>query len=291
MSLKEYFNSSVVLPKNENPIDYDSSSNEEAPSQGAVSVRSNEPTLSVASAKLKQQTTIITTPSSNEPSERLTKRFIAGLAEYGLTLEDMKKWKYCGGDTSSHQRYFSMVYPNKHVPAKVKQCICGVKIIENCYITNAEFGADYLVKTLKNPKDSNESALLIIGNCCIKKFVAKKGRTCEDCEEPHQNRIDNKCKDCRAKAKLKKKQQEQEQEENERLKRIIAPYINRIKVKPIFDNFKEEDCIIEAVPNETVKPKIKLCFNYNCNKQIDEKYKYCYSCLMKYREKISIKNL
>ena len=35
-----------------------------------------------------------------------------------------------------------------------------------------------------------------MGNCCIKKFIEKSGRTCERFREPHKNRKNNYSKDC-----------------------------------------------------------------------------------------------
>lgn len=114
-----------------------------------------------------------------ETSIALHKRFIKGLIEYGLTEEEVKKnWRYCGGNQGSHYNYFKLSCPNDDLPAPIYECVCKHFIKENCYITNGE-------------------EILVLGNCCIKRFLSKSGRTCEECDEPHQNRKVNRCNDCR----------------------------------------------------------------------------------------------
>ena len=38
--------------------------------------------------------------------------------------------------------------------------------------------------------------IIVLGNCCIKKFIPSSGRTCEECDEPHRNRKHNICNSC-----------------------------------------------------------------------------------------------
>jgi hypothetical protein len=115
------------------------------------------------------------------PSIQLTNKFIEGLKKYEMSYEDIieSKWEYCGGNRGSHLNYFKLRYPKGNIPDSVDECVCGHKISENCYIT-----------------DGNE--ILVMGNCCIKKFIKKSGRTCEKCGNPHKNRVVNKCNDCRS---------------------------------------------------------------------------------------------
>ena len=115
-----------------------------------------------------------------EASKALTERFIKGLKEYDLTFEEITsgKWSYCGGDTGCHYKYWKLCCPNQETPEKTKWCVCGHPIVENCYITDGP-------------------TILILGNCCIKKFIPKSSRTCEICKEPHKNRKDNLCNKCR----------------------------------------------------------------------------------------------
>lgn len=110
----------------------------------------------------------------------LTQRFIEGLRSHNLSYEDIKegKFKYCGGDTSRHHNYFKMNFGNKSIPAHTDEYVCGHKIKENCYITDGK-------------------QILVLGNCCIKKFIPKCGRSCELCGSSHKNRIVNRCNQCR----------------------------------------------------------------------------------------------
>ena len=114
----------------------------------------------------------------------ISKRFIKGLEEYNLTLEEIQSgsWKYSGGDTGSHLNNFILINKKKPDFGKKYNCICGHHIDENCYITN---GTDFLT----------------LGNCCIKRFLPKDKtcKTCEKCGIPHKNRKNNLCNDCKRK--------------------------------------------------------------------------------------------
>lgn len=113
--------------------------------------------------------------------KQLTEKFILGLKKYNLSLEDIQKtnWKYCGGDRGRHLNYYKLMFKDKSKPNHANKCVCGHEIKENCYITNGE-------------------QTLVLGNCCIKKFIIKNTRTCEMCDKPHKNRKVNRCNDCRA---------------------------------------------------------------------------------------------
>jgi hypothetical protein len=115
------------------------------------------------------------------PSIQLTKRFIEGLKNYNLTYDEIVNgnWKYCGGRSGRHLNYFKLSCKDEELPEQVNECVCGHKISENCYITNGE-------------------EILILGNCCIIKFIPKSSRTCEKCESPHKNRKVNQCNRCRS---------------------------------------------------------------------------------------------
>jgi len=116
----------------------------------------------------------------NKMRIELSKQFEKGLYDYGLTMEDMKKFYYCGGNIGCHHNYFIKSCPNDDLPDLVDRCVCNHLIRENCYVTDGE-------------------RILIVGNCCIKRFLPKEnsGRTCEICRQPHRNRKDNKCNNCR----------------------------------------------------------------------------------------------
>ena len=109
-------------------------------------------------------------------------RFKQGLIDRGFNPDDIiKNWKYCGGDTENKDKnYFKTYFKNIEVliDEKEEYCVCGHAITNNCYITNDE-------------------EILVIGSCCIKKFIKNKTRTCEKCNEPHNNRACNRCNNCR----------------------------------------------------------------------------------------------
>jgi hypothetical protein len=113
-------------------------------------------------------------------------RFKKGLKDnYDMDYETIKiDWKYCGGDTGRHLNYYRLCYKKAKLPEHHNYCVCGHFITENCFITD-------------------NKQLLVLGNCCIKAFLVKNGRTCEDCGNSHKNRIINKCNDCKNKEKYK----------------------------------------------------------------------------------------
>ena len=116
-------------------------------------------------------------PKRRNPS----RRFINGLSLYNLTLDDLQRdWKYCGGECGSHWSYFKVACKGEELPIHEAKCICGHRITENCYITDGIY-------------------FLILGNCCVKRFIPKSGRTCADCGRTHRNRRDNLCILCRKK--------------------------------------------------------------------------------------------
>ena len=106
-------------------------------------------------------------------------RFIKGLNKHGLNFEDVSNnWKYAGGDTGRHFNYYKLCHSQLEFPGHEDVCICSHPIFENCYITNGD-------------------KFLVVGNCCIKRFIKKATRTCDTCGEPHKNRTVNRCNQCR----------------------------------------------------------------------------------------------
>jgi len=110
----------------------------------------------------------------------ISKRFENGLKKFGVTMDDLKNFKYCGGDKGTHLNYYKICFPHEDLPDEEEKCICGHRISENCYITNG-------------------NVCLTIGNCCIKKFISpdQQKRTCKKCGKVHRNRKDNYCRVCR----------------------------------------------------------------------------------------------
>ena len=114
----------------------------------------------------------------NKHTLSLHARFIEGLKKYNLAFEEMANWKYCGGDYASHLKYFQLLYPGKELPDHVDRCVCDHEIVRNGYIT-----------------DGNQ--ILVLGSCCINRFITHSSRTCELCNKPHKNRNVNLCNTCK----------------------------------------------------------------------------------------------
>lgn len=99
--------------------------------------------------------------------------------KYDVTHFDMNEWRYTGGNKSSrHVNYWKLTQGDKPFPPYEEYCVCGHKIQEQCYITN-------------------DTVIVVVGNCCVKRFITHSTRTCKKCNKSHQNRKDNLCKDCR----------------------------------------------------------------------------------------------
>jgi hypothetical protein len=118
-------------------------------------------------------------------------RFKNGLFDwYNITYEDLiENYVYCGGDgdnndkrSKRHLNYWCMLFGNQKLPCKHFECVCGIRIKENCFVM-----------------DSTKTKFVHMGNCCIKRFMPenKSGRTCEICNESHRNRKYNLCNDCK----------------------------------------------------------------------------------------------
>ena len=106
--------------------------------------------------------------------------FYKGLQKYFISFDDIQNgiWKYAGGTEGRHLNYFHLTFPNRDMPTRAEFCVCGHKITENCFITDGE-------------------KIVVLGNCCIKKFVPKSSRTCSKCGKEHKNRTVNRCNECR----------------------------------------------------------------------------------------------
>jgi hypothetical protein len=106
--------------------------------------------------------------------------------------ELLENYVYCGGardSRQSHANYFLLFFDGDPppYPDHEETCVCDHYIKENCYITD---------------KRDKKNCLVVLGNCCIKRFIPASGRTCSECGDPHQNRRDNYCADCRENLKF-----------------------------------------------------------------------------------------
>lgn len=111
--------------------------------------------------------------------------FVDGLKnKHNLTMEEFtQNYKYAGGNFGSHYNYYNK-YMNFEMPMTEFECVCGHKIERNCYMYN---------------KDNDHC--VVVGCECINRFIPKeiRSRTCEICDEPHRNRITNRCNKCKVK--------------------------------------------------------------------------------------------
>lgn len=96
--------------------------------------------------------------------------------------EIVENYVYCGSDsdTDYFNLFFDMNPPIQ--PDHKSECICEHKIQNNCYITD---------------KRNKRNSIIVVGNCCMKRFLPYSGRTCSVCSSAHKNRKDNYCNDCR----------------------------------------------------------------------------------------------
>jgi hypothetical protein len=111
----------------------------------------------------------------------LKTKFIKGLLKHNLTYDYFcKNFYYCGGNFGSHLKYYRLKNGNIiPLPPFCGSCVCSKEIVKQCYVTDG-------------------TKQLVLGKCCIKLFC-KNGvsRTCKLCKEPHKNRKDDYCKECR----------------------------------------------------------------------------------------------
>jgi hypothetical protein len=159
----------------------------------------------------------------------LTQKFLTGLKrKYNLTIDDIIKqdYRYAGGtpdeNNPSHYNYWKMLVNDKpylKMPDYMGSCVCDHDIKNNCFIIN------------------KDDKLLVLGNCCIKKFIPNSGRTCGKCGEPHRNIKFNLCNECKQYAcKICGKDKEKEY-----YKSCRKCYINKINNKE--DDEKDEENI------------------------------------------------
>jgi hypothetical protein len=162
--------------------------------------------------------------ADHTPSATLTEKFIRGLESYSITFSEvfLSQWRYCGGDKGPHRNYYKLTHPDYELPPHTDECVCGHPIKENCYITDGE-------------------QFLVLGNCCIKKFLKKEnsGRTCGRCGQPHKNRSDNLCKACRE--IIKKEAREREEEERRKLRELMMKLEEEKRQRQEEQRKKEEE--------------------------------------------------
>jgi len=193
--------------------------------------------------------------------------FEKGLSMYGLSLEDIKSWEYCGGNENSpSESYFNdFVKKFGHMahPECQYNCVCGHKIVTNCYITNKDFTP--INKMKKIQYQNKQIPILIVGSCCVKQFMEGTKLKCSRCTKTIQRR--NKC----SKALCTSCKNERQMEINELERKKKSEYKQCM------------DC------NNTVLSKYNRCFTCNskekkgkecmdCKKTIGDKFERCFMC-------------
>jgi hypothetical protein len=173
----------------------------------------------------------------------------------GSLIKPVREWSYCGRDSivrfkdkfsiddvgeiceDANSRYFKLYF--KGNPPKIpweSHCVCGVSIVHNHYITD------------------DEGRILVVGRECIKNFIVKSGRICEDCGAKHKCQKQNKCTDCAKKCKKDEKEQ-----------------LRQSKIKKKFD----EELEFLELKNGLSCDK--------CTKAKQKKYQRCFDCNEKYK--------
>ena len=108
---------------------------------------------------------------------------------FNIALEEMSvespipfkdQWKYIGGDSGRHRKKFKTIFGRTPDIAQLDECICSHKIVENCYLENKLSGKQ-----------------IVVGNCCINRYIEDTSKKCEECGDEHRNTKDNYCSDCR----------------------------------------------------------------------------------------------
>ena len=190
----------------------------------------------------------------------LSKRFLEGLKKYNLTKDEIQNYKYCGGDTSSADiAYWAKNFGDRPKPPKTGNCACGHEIVNNTYI-----------------RHKTEDIIIVLGSCCVKRFVHDSGRTCEKCGDPHNNRKDNMCKKCRPpKGKVCE----------------ICGTSHKNRKDNKCNNCRKGICVIDKVCDTCegahrnfYLTRCDTCRKGSCDtcrKKINPKYDICYTCFSK----------
>jgi len=226
------------------------------------------------------------------------KRFIKGLKEYNLTLDELNEtgWHYYGGTihvstekktaTKKHYNKLMLINPNACIHniittaknytrligtngreevnmCEFRECVCHEPIKNLCFIANAD-----------------RTEYFIIGNCCIKSFIKANTITCEKCGNKHRNKIKNLCNDC----KLCQKCEICNAEHKNLNHNMCNKCYNKKECKECKIKFSKKEF------NEETE-RCLLCDNKycsQCNKKKNPKYtkyKLCYICKFKTNDK------
>ena len=128
-------------------------------------------------------------------------------ALHNLTLEEFCKFTNCGGASDFQLHYFRLCVGYVRLPPPSKSnCICGHRITDVRFVSNAD-----------------HTQFVVVGNCCIHRFLSEPYRTCGKCGARHKNRKDNLCNACRERMK-----KEERLEKLPKCEDCGAPHMNRV---------------------------------------------------------------
>lgn len=176
------------------------------------------------------------------------KKISKNLKKLDITFEEFQNdFRRAGGYNPNDERKdailkreWEQTFKNKERPTHVNHCLCNHYIEDNRYIKHFK----------------NNDTILILGSCCIKRFMKYCSKMCEICDKPHKNRKDNKCNKCRNKA--------------------ICPDCNEIyKLNYYKDNLKCNNCEnkIETYSKNKMEPMV-IQKNFDESKRIYLKVKF-----------------
>jgi len=159
-----------------------------------------------------------------------------GTDGFSRAYNDKVLWNKCGIE------YFKKCYPEHDFLPYSKQCICGVNIKENCYITSPDM--DY-------------NNIIIVGNCCYTKFIDNNFTDCLICKNKHTNGItrnQGRCDNCKKIIKnIEQEYRKTMPDISDELNNITQAY-NCIKLLNIAHNkdcnikFKTIECTLYSIP-------------------------------------------
>ena len=117
----------------------------------------------------------------------VSRRFYNGLQNYNLTKEEARGWFYCGGDNPESKsqkqfRNFVKFFGHGATPPHVRYCICCHRTNTHCYITNLNQSNVQNIRSVRN-RDGIMLPVIILGDCCVKRFTDGTKLKCERCNE------------------------------------------------------------------------------------------------------------
>lgn len=113
------------------------------------------------------------------PSNKYCSQYEENFAR-GLGFRQPSDFRYAGGDSGKHLKWFKLAHPDLPEPAHTDHCLCTHFIQKNRWIYHK----------------SDPTTILTTGSCCIKRFKIP-GQACPICDTAHKDRSDIWCSKCR----------------------------------------------------------------------------------------------